>query len=49
MNEVGFREAENNTLDLIAEYQQYQDATGEEEVENLEVDVVEDYPQDVQG
>jgi len=37
MDEMEFSEAENNTLDLIAEYQQYQEATGEdEEVEYAE-------------
>jgi len=40
MDEMEFSEAENNTLDLIAEYQQYQEATGAEE-EYLEEEEVE--------
>jgi len=33
MDEMEFTEAESNMQDLIAEYQQYQEATAEEEVE----------------
>lgn len=39
MDELEFSEAESNMLDLVSEYQQYQDATvddeeyGEEEIE----------------
>ncbi|KAJ8590193.1 hypothetical protein M405DRAFT_692178, partial [Rhizopogon salebrosus TDB-379] len=33
MDEMEFTEAESNMQDLIAEYQQYQDATVEEEAE----------------
>jgi len=37
MDEMEFAEAESNTLDLIAEYQQYQEATVEaEEIEEYE-------------
>ena len=31
MDEMEFTEAENNMNDLVSEYQQYQDATAEEE------------------
>ena len=31
MDEMEFTEAESNTNDLISEYQQYQDASAEEE------------------
>jgi len=33
MDEMEFTEAESNMQDLVAEYQQYQDAVAEEEVE----------------
>jgi tubulin beta len=33
MDEMEFTEAESNMQDLVAEYQQYQDATIEEEAE----------------
>merc|ERR1712199_65581 len=33
MDEMGFTEAESNMNDLVSEYQQYQDATAEEEGE----------------
>merc|ERR1719213_414531 len=33
MDEMEFTEAESNMNDLVSEYQQYQDATAEEEVE----------------
>jgi len=42
MDEMEFAEAESNTLDLIAEYQQYQEATVEaEEIEEYEDEAVE--------
>ena len=34
MDEMEFTEAESNMNDLVSEYQQYQDATAEEEVGN---------------
>ncbi len=39
MDEMEFTEAESNMNDLVAEYQQYQDATAEEEGEFDEVSV----------
>ena len=33
MDEMEFTEAESNMNDLVSEYQQYQDATAEEEAE----------------
>jgi tubulin beta len=36
MDEMEFTEAESNMNDLVAEYQQYQDATAEEEYEDEE-------------
>ncbi|KAK9526445.1 hypothetical protein VZT92_015145 [Zoarces viviparus] len=41
MDEMEFTEAESNMNDLVSEYQQYQDATGEEQGE-FEEDVEED-------
>jgi tubulin beta len=41
MDEMEFTEAESNMNDLVAEYQQYQDATAEEEIEYEEDDGVE--------
>ncbi|XWS60865.1 hypothetical protein CRYUN_Cryun07bG0074200 [Craigia yunnanensis] len=38
MNEMEFTEAESNMNDLVAEYQQYQDATADEDVEYEEDD-----------
>ena len=38
MDEMEFTEAESNLNDLICEYQQYQDATAEEEFEDDEVE-----------
>jgi len=35
MDEMEFTEAESNMNDLVSEYQQYQDATAEEEGECL--------------
>ncbi|CAF3430950.1 unnamed protein product [Rotaria socialis] len=36
MDEMEFTEAESNMNDLVSEYQQYQDATAEEEGEGVE-------------
>jgi hypothetical protein len=36
MDEMEFTEAESNMNDLVSEYQQYQDATAEEEAEDAE-------------
>ena len=36
MDEMEFTEAESNMNDLVSEYQQYQDATAEEEFEDEE-------------
>ncbi|KAF7761595.1 hypothetical protein Agabi119p4_9587 [Agaricus bisporus var. burnettii] len=36
MDEMEFTEAESNMQDLVAEYQQYQDATADDEIEYLE-------------
>ena len=36
MDEMEFTEAESNMNDLVSEYQQYQDATAEEEYEDEE-------------
>ncbi|PAV16671.1 beta-tubulin 2 [Pyrrhoderma noxium] len=44
MDEMEFTEAESNTQDLIAEYQQYQEASGEDEY--YEEEVEEEYPGD---
>ncbi|MBA0721089.1 hypothetical protein Golax_008663 [Gossypium laxum] len=43
MDEMEFTEAESNMNDLVAEYQQYQDATVEDEVEYEEVGLEENY------
>ena len=40
MDEMEFTEAESNMQDLVAEYQQYQDATAEEEEGEYEEEVV---------
>jgi len=37
MDEMEFTEAESNMNDLVSEYQQYQDATADEEFEDEEV------------
>lgn len=39
MDEIKFTEAESNMNDLVAEYQQYQDATIDEDVEYEDDDV----------
>ena len=36
MDEMEFTEAESNMNDLVSEYQQYQDATVDDDVTNLE-------------
>lgn len=41
MDEMEFTEAESNMNDLVAEYQQYQDATTKEDIEYEEEDGVE--------
>jgi tubulin beta len=38
MDEMEFSEAESNMNDLVSEYQQYQDATAEETIEEYEGD-----------
>jgi len=38
MDEMEFNEAESNMNDLVAEYQQYQDATADEEEYKEEMD-----------
>ncbi|MBA0566324.1 hypothetical protein Golob_011153, partial [Gossypium lobatum] len=43
MDEMEFTEAESNMNDLVAEYQQYQDATVEDEVEYEEEGLEENY------
>lgn len=50
MDEMEFTEAESNVLDLMAEYQQYQDATAEEEEEYGEQEeyVEEAYPEEAE-
>ena len=42
MDEMEFTEAESNMQDLVAEYQQYQDATAEEEEGEYEEEVVQE-------
>merc|ERR1719430_2500131 len=42
MDEMEFTEAESNLQDLVSEYQQYQDATVDEENEGGEFDTVEE-------
>ena len=39
MDEMEFTEAESNMNDLVSEYQQYQDATAEEDGESLSLEV----------
>ena len=45
MDEMEFTEAESNMNDLVSEYQQYQDATAEEEDGSVEFD--EDFGDDM--
>uniref|UniRef100_A0A8W8M444 Tubulin beta chain n=1 Tax=Magallana gigas TaxID=29159 RepID=A0A8W8M444_MAGGI len=42
MDEMEFMEAESNMNDLVSEYQQYQDATVEDEVDDFEGDIEEE-------
>jgi hypothetical protein len=42
MDEMEFSEAESNMNDLVSEYQQYQDATAEETMEEYEGDDTEE-------
>jgi len=42
MDEMEFTEAESNMTDLVSEYQQYQDATTDEDEEDLELEDIED-------
>ena len=46
MDEMEFTEAESNMNDLVSEYQQYQDATAEEEGEFEERKARTKYPND---
>ncbi|KAJ6345226.1 hypothetical protein OIU78_007988 [Salix suchowensis] len=48
MDEMEFTEAESNMNDLVSEYQQYQDATADEEGEYEEEEEGEEYQQDYQ-
>lgn len=42
MDEMEFTEAESNMNDLVSEYQQYQDATVDEEIEAEEDEALDD-------
>ena len=45
MDEMEFTEAESNMNDLVSEYQQYQDATAEEEEDFEDDELAEEAPQ----